>query len=348
MQYTTLGATGLVVSRLALGAMTFSRGNRDIPALYNVEENLADRLVGQALDAGVTFFDTADVYAGGQSEQILGRALASRREQVVIATKVGGRAGGGLNDAGLSRRHILAAVDASLERLRTDWIDVYIVHRYDPITPLEETLAALDQVVRDGKVRYLGFSNWSAWQVAAAMEIMRANTLAPFSHGQMYYSLLCRDIEPEFLPMLRRYGLGLTVWSPLSGGFLSGKYRRDGSAGGGRLDAFDMLPLNKAAAFDVLERLEEIAKAWSVSVAQVAIAWLVAKADVSSVLLGAAKPEQLGDNLHAADLQLTAEQVVALDDATASPAPYPAWFLNRYGDAVLTKALGQGRPRRTT
>ena len=214
MQYSLLGNTGLTVSRLAFGAMTFTAGNKDIGAVYKVGAELAGKLVGRALDAGINFFDTADGYAGGESEAMLGAALKPHRDRVVIATKVGFRTGPALTRAGLSRRHILWSVDQSLQRLGTDWIDVYIAHREDPYTPIEETLAALDAVVRAGKVRYLGFSNWSAWKAAAALEIQRANGLAPFTHGQMYYSLVGRDVERDVIPMMRRYGLGLTVWSP--------------------------------------------------------------------------------------------------------------------------------------
>ena len=343
MQYTILGNTGLVVSRLAFGAMTFSSGNRDLPSVYKVEESVAGKLVGQALDAGITFFDTADVYACGQSEEILGRALASRRREVVIATKVGGRFSRSLTDAGLSRRHILASVDDSLRRLGTDWIDLYIAHRYDSRTPMEETLSALDAVVRSGKVRYIGFSNWSAWQVSAAMEMMKANGLAPFSHGQMYYSLLGRDIEHEFIPMLRRYGLGLTTWSPLSGGTLSGKYRRQASGCDARLETMDMMPVDKSVAERTLDLLDQIASERNATAAQVAIAWLLAKADVTSVILGAAKPPQLEDNLGATAVALTAEELAALDDATATALPYPTWFLQRYGDRILERALNTDR-----
>ncbi len=226
MQYALLGQTGLVVSRLSFGAMTFTAGNKDIGAVFKVGAKLADELVGKALDGGVTFFDTADGYAGGESETLLGAALVSRRSQVVIATKVGFRTGPTLTQAGLSRRHILWSVDQSLKRLGTDWIDLYIAHKEDPHTPLEETLEAFDSLVRAGKVRYLGFSNWSAWKTAAALELQRANGLARFTHGQMHYSLLGRDIERDVIPMMRQYGVGLTVWSPLSSGFLSGKYTR--------------------------------------------------------------------------------------------------------------------------
>jgi aryl-alcohol dehydrogenase-like predicted oxidoreductase len=221
MQYALLGGTGLLVSRLAFGAMTFTAGNHDIGAVYQVGAELADEMVGRALDRGVTFFDTADGYAGGESEALLGRALRHRRDSVVIATKVGFRTGAPLTQAGLSRRHITWSVEQSLTRLGTDWIDVYLTHREDPYTPLEETLSAFDAVVASGKVRYIGFSNWSAWKVAAALEIQKANGLAPFTHGQMHYSLLGRDVERDVVPMMQRYGLGMTVWSPLASGFLS-------------------------------------------------------------------------------------------------------------------------------
>jgi aryl-alcohol dehydrogenase-like predicted oxidoreductase len=271
---------------------------------------------------------------------MLGRALAPHRQDVIITTKVGGRVGKKLHEAGLSRRHILASVDKSLKRLGTDWIDSYVIHRDDPYTPMEETLTALDAIVRAGKVRYLGFSNWSAWRVAAAMEMMKANGLAPFTHGQMYYSMLGRDIENEFIPMTRQYGLGLTVWSPLAGGFLSGKYRRDTEAEpDSRYAAFDMMPLDRELGYDLLERMRPIADAHGASIPQVAIAWLLAKQAVTSVILGAAKPEQLDDNLKAALIILTPEEVSALDEASATPKPYPGWFLDRYGDRRLAAAL---------
>jgi aryl-alcohol dehydrogenase-like predicted oxidoreductase len=204
MRYAPLGHTGLLVSRLAFGAMTFTAGNKDIASIYKVGAKLAEELVGAALDAGVNLFDTADAYANGESEALLGAALKPHRERVVLATKVGFRTGTALTQSGLSRRHILWSAEQSLRRLGTDWIDVYIAHREDPYTPLEETLQALDALVRCGKVRYLGFSNWSAWKVAAALEIQKARGLAPFSHGQMHYSLLGRDVERDVIPMMRR------------------------------------------------------------------------------------------------------------------------------------------------
>ncbi len=341
MKYATLGNTGLIVSRLAFGAMTFTAGNKDLGAIYKVEAGLADELVGRALDAGVNFFDTADVYAAGESETLLGAALKPHRDRVVIATKVGFRTGSPLTQAGLSRRHILWSVDQSLKRIGTDWIDVYIVHREDPFTPLEETLAALDAVVRAGKVRYLGFSNWPAWKTAAALEIQRREGWAPFTHGQMYYSLLGRDLERDVLPMMGRYGLGLTVWSPLAGGFLSGKYTPESlSNPDNRYGGFDILPFDKAQGFELVERMRAIAAGHGASVAQVAIAWLLARNAVTSVIIGAAKRHQLDDNLGAADLALSPAEIAALEAATALSPVYPNWFMEKLGDGPSATALG--------
>ena len=340
MRYAMLGQTGLLVSRLAFGAMTFTAGNKDLSALYKVGAELADTLVGRALDRGVTFFDTADGYAGGESEMLLGRALRSRRDSVVLATKVGFRTGPALTQAGLSRRHISWSVDQSLKRLGTDWIDVYLAHREDPYTPLEETLSALDAVVRSGKARYLGFSNWSAWKASAALEIQKANGLAPFTHGQMHYSLLGRDVERDVIPMMRRYGLGMTVWSPLASGFLSGKYTRDTlSDPDNRYAGFDILPFDKEHGFTVVERLRAIAKTYDASVAQVALAWLLAKSSVTSVLVGTSKLAQLEDNLGAADLHLSPADIGELDAATPLMPVYPNWFIDQMTDQQVTQAL---------
>lgn len=344
MQYANLGNSGLIVSRLAFGAMTFSAGNKDMAAVTKVGAQLADELVGRALDAGVTLFDTADLYAGGESETLLGAALKSRRNDVVIATKVGFRAGPAIVQSGLTRRHILWSVDGSLKRLGTDWIDLYIAHREDPFTPLEETLAALDAVVRAGKVRYLGFSNWSAWKAAAACELQKANGWAPFTHGQMYYSLLGRDVERDVIPMMRRYGLGLTVWSPLASGFLSGKYTRAALADpDNRYSGFDILPFDKERGFALVEQMRTIAAAQGASVAQVAIAWLLARNAVSSVLIGATKAHQLDDNLKAAAVKLSDAEIATLDAATALPPVYPNWFIERLADQPTAQAIGRTR-----
>ena len=311
MQYTLLGNTGLTVSRLAFGAMTFTAGNKDMGAIYKVGASLAGELVGRALESGINFFDTADGYAGGESETLLGAALKPHRDQVVIATKVGFRTGPALTRAGLSRRHILWSVDQSLKRLGTDWIDVYIAHREDPHTPIEETLAAFDAVVRAGKVRYLGFSNWSAWKAAAALEIQKANGLAPFTHGQMYYSLVGRDVERDVIPMMQRYGLGLTVWSPLASGFLSGKYTRQTlSDPDNRLSGFDILPFDKEQGFRLVERMRGIPPPTARST-QIVIAWLLAAGrEQRHRRLDQAEPVE--DNLQAAAVTLTAAEIADL------------------------------------
>ncbi len=344
MRYVKLGNTGLIVSRLAFGTMTFTAGNQEIASVYKVGPSLADELVGAALDAGITFFDTADAYAGGESETVLGAALKKRRLEVVIATKVGFRTGTPLTQYGLSQRHILWSVDQSLKRLGTDWIDVYIVHCEDSHTPLEETLQALDAVVRAGKVRYLGFSNWSTWKTAAALELQKAYGWAPFTHGQMNYSLLSRDIERDVIPMMERYGLGLTVWSPMAAGFLSGKYTRDNLKNpDNRLSSWDVLPTNKELGFKLIEQMRPIAERHNASVAQVAIAWLLAKRTVTSVLIGSTKRSQLDDNLKAISLQLSPEEVAALDKTTALGPVYPNWFIDNAFDRPAAQALSATR-----
>jgi aryl-alcohol dehydrogenase-like predicted oxidoreductase len=340
MQYATLGRTGLAVSRMSFGAMTFTQGNRDIGAVYKVGAQVADELVGRALEAGINFFDTADAYAGGESEALLGKALQARRNEVVIATKVGFRTGPGLAQAGLTRRHILWSAEHSLKRLGSDWIDVYIVHKEDPYTPLEETLRALDDLVRAGKVRYLGFSNWSAWKVSAALEIQKACGWAQFTHGQMNYSLLGRDVERDVIPMLRHYGLGLTIWSPLAAGFLSGKYTRATlSDPNNRYSGFDILPFDKEVGFQLVEKMRTIATAHNATVAQVALAWLLAKPAVTSILLGASKLPQLDDNLAAIDLKLARDELAMLDQQTTLAPVYPNWFIDRMVDSTLNQAL---------
>jgi len=340
MQFTRLGSTGLAVSRLAFGAMTFSTDPAQ-PAIYKVDRELARAMLDRALHAGVNFFDTADSYASGQSETILGELLGARRKDVVIATKAGFRTGPPITQAGLSRRHLLESCDASLQRLATDWIDLYIVHKPDPYTPLEETLEALNDLVRAGKVRYLGFSNWPAWQAAIALTMQKERGWAQFTSGQMYYSLLCRDIEHEFVPFLRATGSGLTVWSPLAMGFLSGKYTRENLTDKeNRLSGFDLLAIDKEAGFRVVENMRAIAKAHGASVAQVALAWLLAKPFVTSVILGASTLAQLDDNLKSASVQLRDTEIAALDALTAIPALYPNWFTEKMVDPRHRGALG--------
>lgn len=338
MLYSRLGTSGLIVSRLCLGTMTFGAGSGNA-SIARTREADADALVGRALDAGINFFDTADVYAGGESEEILGRVLAKRRDDVVIATKAGWRTGAPLTRSGLSAPHLHWSIDQSLKRLGTDHVDIYIAHRDDAHTPLEETLIAMDAIVRAGKARYLGVSNWSAWKIAAAMELQRANGWAPFTHVQMMYSLLGRGVEESILPMSARYGLGFTAWSPLAGGFLSGKYTRESlSDPDNRLSGFDMIPFDKDRGFALVEKMRGIASAHDATVAQVAIAWLLAKSTVSSVLIGASKMSQLDDNLAAADLALTLDELALLDAATDEQ-PGFATGVTRVPDGPIVNAL---------
>lgn len=342
MQYARLGNSGLVVSKLAFGAMTFGAGSGANASIYKLDQQAADALVAQALEAGVNFFNTADGYAGGQSEQMLGKALASRRFDAVIATKVGFRTGEALIRSGLSRRHILASAEGSLRRLGTDYIDVYLVHRLDPFTPLEETLEALDSLVRQGKVRYVGYSNWPAWLAAKAIGLQQKHGWARFVAAEMYYSLIGRDLEHEIVPFAQDAGIGIMVWSPLAGGFLSGKYTRDDpTGGGGRLTGFDFIPFEREQGYTVVDALKAIAADYNAAPAQVALAWLLARPAIASVLVGASKPEQLADNLAAANLQLRAEQRQSLDELTAPTALYPNWFNAKTIDEEVRNALGQ-------
>ncbi|WP_174275186.1 aldo/keto reductase [Sphingomonas bacterium] len=338
MLYSKLGHTGLIVSRLSFGAMTFTIDRTT--SVAKTDAAGADALMGRAIEAGINFFDTADVYSGGDSEIMLGKLLAGRRDEVVLATKAGWRAGEPLNRSGLSAQHLHWSIDQSLKRLGTDHVDVYIAHRDDANTPLEETLAALDAIVKAGKARYLGFSNWSAWKVAAAMELQRANGWAPFTHGQMSYSLLKRGIESEVAPMMRRYGLGLTAWSPLAAGFLSGKYSRDGLSDPTDRLSKRRLPFNEEWGFGILETVRGVAEAHGASLAQVAIAWLLVRDLVSSVLLGASKLAQLDDTLGALDLVLTAADITALDAATKPRPSYPGTIVN-VADAEIAAALAR-------
>jgi aryl-alcohol dehydrogenase-like predicted oxidoreductase len=337
-----MGDSGLLVSRLSLGGMTFTLGSKRVAAVSKVGEPLARQMIDTALDCGVNFIDTADAYSDSESEIILGRALKGRRDDVVISTKYGFRYGPTLTQAGLSRRHTMWAVDECLKRLDTDWIDVFIAHKVDFTTPVEETLVALDDVVKSGKVRYVGFSNWPAWQVAAALEFQKANGLARFITGQMYYSLVCRDVENDIIPLMRHYGVGMMVWSPLAQGFLSGKYTPDNlDDEDDRLSGFDVLPLDKVKGFKAVDKLREIAAAKGCSVAQAAIAWLLAKEAATSIVLGASKMSQLEDNLGAVDVELAADEVAALDAMMPPPSVYPNWFTDMTTDAAHAEAVGR-------
>jgi aryl-alcohol dehydrogenase-like predicted oxidoreductase len=326
MQYRPLGRTGLYVSRLCLGAMTFNEPD-DLMGqmLGGTGQELADRMVGTALDAGVNFFDTANMYGFGTSETMLGKALGSRREDAVIATKVYFPAGTGINDLGTSRMAIQREVEKSLTRLGTDWIDLYQVHSFDATTPLEETLRALDDCVRQGKVRYIGLSNFAAWQIAKADGMARLLGTERFCSVQAYYSLVGRELEREILPAVRDLGLGVMVWSPLAGGFLSGKFS-GGESGEGRRQKFDFPPVDPVRGDAIVEVLRQVAADHDATPARVALAWLLHQDGVTTVIVGARKHDQLVDNLAAVDLELTEEELGRLDEASALTPEYPGWF----------------------
>ena len=335
MQYTQLGSSGITVSRLAFGASTFTSGDTSLPGFYKAGPQVAARLVGQAIDGGITYFDTADVYAGGQSEELLGAALRPHRERIVLSTKVGNRDAHSPPGAGLSRAHILRSIDASLARLGTTHVDLYIAHRVDPKVPLVETLAAFDEVVRAGKARAIGYSNWPAWLAATAISMQRAHGWTPFSHGQMYYSLLGRDVERDTVAMMRHFGIGMSVWSPLAYGFLAGGYApEDMTRDDNRFARTDWLRFDRDQAFALLPLLREIAAEKGCSLAQLAIAWLLAREGVDSVLLGATKEHQLADNLRAGDVALCAGDIARLDAATAFAPHYPS---SDWVEAMLPK-----------
>jgi len=336
MRNKPLGRTGLFVSELCLGTMTFGGSTGIWSQIGDLQQADAERLIGQAIDAGINFIDTADVYAGGASEQITGQALKNLkvpRENVVVATKVFGDTGPGPNTRGASRGHILDGVKASLKRLQLDHIDLYQIHGFDNATPIEETVRALDQLVRHGHVRYVGVSNWAAWQIVKALGIAERLGLSRFESLQAYYTVAGRDLERELIPMLASEGLGLMVWSPLAGGLLSGKFGRD-QAGeeGSRRTKFDFPPVDRPRAFDCIDAMQPIAQARGVSVAQVALAWLLHQAQVTSVIIGAKRPDQLADNLAAAQLVLSADELKALDAVSRLPAEYPGWMLARQGE----------------
>ena len=330
MRYKLLGKTGLYVSELCLGTMTFGgKGFWEVIGRLGVQE--VEALLGAALDQGVNFIDTANVYSEGESEKLLGqalRALGRPRDQVVVATKVRGRVGPGVNQVGLSRGHILASIEHSLERLGLDHVDLYQIHGFDPVTPIEETVRALDDVVRSGKARYVGFSNLPAWLAMKAIGFSEAHGLARFQSAQVYYSIAGRDIEREIVPMAQSEGVAILPWSPLAGGLLSGKFdpsKQDPA--GARGTSFDFPPVNRERLPRVLEALRAVATETDVSVARVALAWQLTKPFVTSVIIGAKNRDQLLDNLAAAELRLAPEQVKRLDEASALPREYPGWML---------------------
>lgn len=330
MRYNRLGHSGLFVSELCLGTMTFGGSDDMWGQIGKLQQDDADGLVRTALDAGINFIDTANVYASGRSEGILGQSLKNlgiARDEVIIATKVHGQMGEGPNARGASRAHILDQAKASLARMQLNHIDLYQIHGFDPATPIVETLEALDTLVRQGHVRYLGLSNWAAWQVVKAVGIAEARQLAPIVSLQAYYTLAGRDLEREVVPMLLSEDIGLMVWSPLAGGFLSGKFDREGKTAEGRRVAFDFPPIDKDRAYDAVDAMRAIASDKRCTVPQVAIAWLLHQKVVTSVLIGAKRVDQLTDNIGATNVSLTDEELAALDAVTQLPAEYPGWML---------------------
>jgi aryl-alcohol dehydrogenase-like predicted oxidoreductase len=340
MEYRQLGRSGLRVSTITLGTMGFG-GTGWASPVGHLDVEAARRQIDLCRDAGVNLFDTADVYSNGLSEQILGQALGDHRDEVLIATKVRGDMGEGPNDGGLSRHHIVRAAEASLRRLNTDHIDLYQVHEWDGLTPLDETLSALDSLVRSGKVRYIGSSNYTAWQLMKALWTSDRHGYESFVSEQIYYSLQARDAENELVPIAIDQGLGILVWSPIAGGLLSGKYRRgqDAPEGTRRFEGWTEPPVHdEDRLYATIDELVAIGEDHGVSAAQVALAYTLAKPAVTSVIVGARTEEQLRDNLDAAELQLAADELRRLDDVSGVPLLYPYWHQANTGAGRLGPA----------
>jgi aryl-alcohol dehydrogenase-like predicted oxidoreductase len=331
MNYKTLGNTGLYVSTLCLGTMTFHGGSGFWKAIGALDQAAADELVNASIEAGINFFDTADVYSEGGSETTFGQSLKNlgiARKDVVIATKVYGRVGPGRNDVGASRGHIMDAVEASLRRLQTDHIDLYQIHANDAVTPVEETLRALDALVTQGKVRYIGCSNWQAWKLSKALCISEFKGLARFDTLQAYYSIAGRDLERDLVPLMESERTGLLVWSPLAGGLLSGKFSRDNQKpADSRRSEFDFPIVDKERTWRILDAIAPIAKVHDCSPARISLAWLLTKPVVTSVIIGAKRLDQLQDNLAAVDVKLTPDEIKQLDEVSAIPPEYPGWMV---------------------
>ncbi len=331
MKYKQIPGTGVLVSEICLGAMTFGGGEGVWGTIGRLGQREVDELVHASLDVGVNFFDTANVYGQGQSEVLLGKALGPRRKDVIVATKVRGRMGAGANQIGLSRVHIMQSVEESLTRLGTDYIDLYQIHGYDPVADLEDVMRTLDDLVRSGKVRYIGASNLSAWQLMKCLGISRADGLEPFKTIQSYYSLAGRELEREIIPLLLDQKVGLLVWSPLAGGFLSGKFTREKRDDDARRASFDFPPVDKEKACRIIDVLAQIGRAHGASPARVALGWLLAQPAVTSVIIGAKRREQLDDDLMAADIILSPEEMKRMDEVSALTPEYPGWMLASQG-----------------
>ena len=312
--------------------MTFGGKGGLFEVIGGLPQHDVDTLVGNSLDAGVNFIDTANIYSYGESETMVGKALGSKRKDIVVATKVFGRMGQGANQVGLSRLHIMQSVEASLERLTTDYIDLYQIHGFDAVTPLEETLSALSDLVRQGKVRYIGCSNLAAWQIMKAQGISALRHLENFITLQAYYSLVGRELEREIIPMLVDQKIGLLVWSPLAGGFLSGKFTRAGASdNAARRAKFTFPPVNLEKGYNIIDTLAAVAARRNSTVAQVALAWLLYQPSVSSVIIGARNAAQLKDNLASVDVKLEADDMKQIDEASKLTPEYPNWMFGTQG-----------------
>ncbi|MBI9086781.1 MAG: aldo/keto reductase [Desulfobacterales bacterium] len=338
MDFKQLGNTGTLVSELCLGTMTFG-GKGFWEAIGKMPQKEATELIKQAVDSGINFIDTANIYSEGLSELLLGKAikdLGLDRQQLVIATKVRGRMGPGANQIGLSQLHVIDSVNDSLKRLQLDHIDLLYIHGVDPITPLEETMRALEDVVRAGKVRYLGISNHPAWKVMKANAIAEKMGWTQFVALQNFYSIACRDVERELIPLAESEGLALMPWSPLAGGFLSGKYSRSKQkAGNSRRDEFDFPPLNKEKAYDIIDAMTDVGKEHDVSVAQIALAWLMKKNSVTSIIMGAKNKNQLNENIASSGVSLSDEEMEKLDSVSELVPEYPGWMVTRQSEDRL-------------
>jgi aryl-alcohol dehydrogenase-like predicted oxidoreductase len=336
MRYNKLGSSGLFVSELCFGTMTFG-GSGPFSIMGKVQQAEADTLLARAFEAGVNFIDTADTYSEGESERITGQALKNlgiKRDEVVVATKVFGDVGSGPNQRGSSRGHIMDGVKASLGRLQLDYIDLYQLHGFDPATPMEESLGALNDLVRQGLVRYIGVSNWAAWQIQKAIGISNLHQMEKFASVQAYYSLAGRDLEREIVPMAKSEGLGLMIWSPLAGGFLSGKYGREQtSVEGSRRTGLQFPPVDVERAYNIIDALRDMAERKQVTVAQLALAWLLHQSSVTSVIIGTKRIEQLDENLGATNIVLSEEDLYSLNDLSKIPAEYPGWMMDTWSQA---------------
>ncbi|MES2254904.1 MAG: aldo/keto reductase [Pseudomonadota bacterium] len=339
MKYNQLGRSGLFVSEICLGTMTFSGENFFGGVIGTLDQKASTKLVERSVTAGVNFLDTADAYSTGQSEVMTGQAirdLGLKRSEIVLATKVFARMGPGVNEIGASRSHIMDGVAKSLDRLKMDYIDLYQIHQTDLVTPVEETMRALDDLVRQGMVRYIGVSNWTAWRIMKANAIAGARGQERFETVQAYYSLTGRELERELVPMMEEERIGCLVWSPLAGGYLSGKYSEGGEgASEGRRKSFDFPPVDRTRGEPIIAAMRPIAKAHNTSVARVALAWVLSKTFVTSVIIGARTIEQLDDNLEATKLKLTAEEIGKLDALSAIAEDYPHWMISRFKDQRL-------------